>query len=127
MAYVSIVEAVRLTKKSRSTISRYVKQGKLSKTPNGIDVAELIRVFGELEGQSETSTETNSNQSDDALTQFEIELMEYTETLESDIKMLQKEIRELHDKYDKKEDRLLNLIENRLTDQRKGFFKRLFN
>jgi len=54
MALVSISEAARLTKKARSTIQAYIKQGKLSKTTDnntgvvGVDTSELIRVFGEL-------------------------------------------------------------------------------
>jgi len=54
MALVSISEAARLTKKARSTIQAYIKQGKLSKTTDnntgvvGIEISELIRVFGEL-------------------------------------------------------------------------------
>jgi len=54
MALVSISEAARLTKKARSTIQAYIKQGKLSKTTDnhtgvsGIEISELIRVFGEI-------------------------------------------------------------------------------
>jgi len=53
MALVSISEAARLTGKSRTTIQKYIKQGKLSKcadsenTPK-IDTSELLRVFGEI-------------------------------------------------------------------------------
>jgi len=54
MALVSISEAARLTKKARSTIQAYIKQGKLSKTTDnntgvvGVDTSELIRVFGDI-------------------------------------------------------------------------------
>ncbi|MBD2810713.1 DNA-binding protein [Xenorhabdus sp. Vera] len=54
MAQVSISEAARLTGKARSTLHKYIKQGKLSTTTapstggKSIDTSELIRVFGVL-------------------------------------------------------------------------------
>jgi len=51
MAIISISEAARLTGKSRTTIQRQIKAGKLSKCMDsagveGIDTSELLRVFG---------------------------------------------------------------------------------
>jgi hypothetical protein len=51
MAIVSISEAARLTGKSRTTIQRQIRAGKLSKCTDssgmeGIDTSELLRVFG---------------------------------------------------------------------------------
>jgi len=59
MAIVSISEAARLTGKSRTTIQKYIKQGKLSKCSGtdgtfGIDTSELLRVFGSLSEQGTT-------------------------------------------------------------------------
>lgn len=53
MSIVSISEASRLTGKTRATIHRHINTGKLSKSPNnsggyGIEISELIRVYGEL-------------------------------------------------------------------------------
>ncbi|NQY65868.1 MAG: helix-turn-helix domain-containing protein [Alteromonadaceae bacterium] len=53
MACHTLTEAAKLTGKSRRTIQRYVKSGKVSIKNGGnknptIDTAELIRVFGEL-------------------------------------------------------------------------------
>ena len=53
MALVSISEAARLTKRSRTTIYRYRDEGKLSITSDHqgnplIDTSELLRVFGEM-------------------------------------------------------------------------------
>ncbi|WP_175983312.1 DNA-binding protein [Caballeronia zhejiangensis] len=53
MPVVSISEAARLTGKSRKTIQRYVADGRISMSQHvagskGIDIAELIRVFGDL-------------------------------------------------------------------------------
>lgn len=60
MACHTISESARITGKSRRTIQRYVKSGKLSAKSgiNGnpsIDTSELIRVFGELSHQEEHS------------------------------------------------------------------------
>ena len=51
MALVSISEASRLTNKSRTTVHRYISNGKLSTCTDGkgikkIDTSELLRVFG---------------------------------------------------------------------------------
>src|SRR4030095_219241 len=44
MAILTIVEAARLTGVSRSQLYRYIKAGKLSRTPEGLlDTAELLR------------------------------------------------------------------------------------
>lgn len=53
MAVVSISEAARLAGKSRKTIQRYVADGRISMSQHvagskGIDLSELVRVFGEL-------------------------------------------------------------------------------
>ncbi len=54
MALVSISEAARLTKRSRTTIYRYRDEGKISISTDHqgnpvIDTSELLRVFGEIE------------------------------------------------------------------------------
>ncbi|ELV07221.1 Hypothetical protein F387_01995 [Wohlfahrtiimonas chitiniclastica SH04] len=53
MAIVSITEAAELTGKSRRTIQRHLSQGKLSRTKDatgatGVDISELIRVYGDI-------------------------------------------------------------------------------
>lgn len=63
MTLVSISEASRLTGKTRATIHRHINTGKLSKTPNdsggyGIEISELIRVYGELKDTQNTSKDT---------------------------------------------------------------------
>ncbi|WP_271839947.1 hypothetical protein [Commensalibacter communis] len=65
MPIVSISEAARLTGKSRRTLHRHIDAGRISKShtqsgEQGIEISELIRVYGELKthhvtnGQSET-------------------------------------------------------------------------
>ena len=44
MAKLTVVDAARVTGMSRSQLYRYIKAGKLSRTPDGlIDTAELLR------------------------------------------------------------------------------------
>lgn len=63
MAQVSISEAARLTGKSRRTIQRYVATGKLSlsysdTTEKNIDISEIMRVFGEINKEKVTPSDT---------------------------------------------------------------------
>lgn len=60
MPIVSISEAARLTGKSRRTLHRHIDAGRISRshTPSGeqgIEISELIRVYGELKTQPVTS------------------------------------------------------------------------
>jgi len=66
MTIVSISKASRLTGKSRTTLLRHIEQGKLSKSTDsttnrtGIDISELIRVYGNLINENKTvDTEQN--------------------------------------------------------------------
>jgi DNA-binding transcriptional MerR regulator len=64
MALVSISEAARLTGKARSTLHKYIKQGKLSTTTDqntgnkSIETSELIRVFGKISNSSTTDSDS---------------------------------------------------------------------
>ena len=64
MALVSISEAARLTGKARSTLHKYIKQGKLSTTTDqntgnkSIETSELIRVFGKISNLSTTESDS---------------------------------------------------------------------
>lgn len=68
MAVVSISEAARLTGKSRKTIQRYVADGRISMSQHvagskGIDIAELVRVFGELSHPAPALSHATESQS----------------------------------------------------------------
>ena len=106
--YVSIQTATELTKKSRSTISRHIKSGKLSRTSEGIEISELIRVYGELKQPNEAS-------SDESITNREQWLMNQIEDLQQQLKELKNESLE-------REKRLMALLEHK-----GGLFGRLFN
>ena len=67
MALVSISEASRLTKKSRTTVHRYISNGKLSirTDENGIkkiDTSELLRVFGAFKSVHHEYSDTVANE-----------------------------------------------------------------
>lgn len=59
MAVVSLQEAIELSGKSKSTIYRHVSTGKLSKSHDGFETSELIRVYGSLRNTTDTSFEFN--------------------------------------------------------------------
>ncbi len=61
--YVTIQQATMLTGKSRATITRHISSGKLSKTNDGIDLAELMRVYGALVSTPDTSLIHQKNDS----------------------------------------------------------------
>lgn len=62
MAKHSITEASKLTGKARSTLHRHIKDGKLSKGQDAdgqpvVDTAELVRVYGPLQGRDSSATD----------------------------------------------------------------------
>lgn len=61
--YVTIQQATILTGKSRATIARHISSGKLSRTNDGIDLAELIRVYGALVSTPDASVIHQKNDS----------------------------------------------------------------
>jgi len=75
---VNIQRATQLTGKSRSSIERHIKQGKLSKTVGGIDTSELLRVYGAFVPNTDTS---NDKSADKSLTHREQWLMRQIEEL----------------------------------------------
>lgn len=140
-------EAEEATGKSRATISRYVKEGKLSVAKkngqghNLFDPSELQRVFGDLtlpahdtaSNETQKDAETHSTS---AVMQEKIEL----EKLKSEKAAYERERQQLIGQIDDLRQRLDSESEERrktqtqltvlLTDERKrprrGFFKRLF-
>jgi len=66
MPIVSISEAARLASKCRQTLYKHIRQGKLSTSTcvdgsKGIDISELIRVYGVLTVDKTTNVDTNNN------------------------------------------------------------------
>jgi hypothetical protein len=78
---VTIQKATILTGKSRSTIERHIKNGRLSKSGDGIDTTELLRVYGAFIQAGDVSHETSN---DNAMTHREQWLMRQIEELKRD-------------------------------------------
>jgi hypothetical protein len=57
MAIVSITEAAQLAGVSRGTLYNRIKSGELSRSGDGVDTSELMRVFGSLSRARNTKTD----------------------------------------------------------------------
>ncbi len=111
---VSIQKATQLTGKSRATISRHIKAGKLSRTDKGIDTAELMRVYGALLSKDDASS---SKASPETMSSREQWLM-------SQIEALQQDIKELKTEHLEREKRLMALLEHKAENS--SIFGKLF-
>ena len=118
MPILTFSQAIRAAGASRSTVYRYVKEGKLSATrlPNGrrgIDTAELERVFGPLQSW-DTSQTIAPKQSGTVKAQTGMfqERDEIVALLRQQVKLLE---RELVDAKAEKA-KLLGLLEQRLLE-----------
>ena len=87
MAILSITAAAKAAGVSRTTIYEKIKDGELSRTPEGIDTAELLRVFGEL--KSEKSESRTSEPVSDTMTLW---LREKLDTNEQELKQTRGEL-----------------------------------
>lgn len=115
--FVNIQKAIELTGRSRSTIQRHIKQGKLSKTDKGIDTAELLRVYGEFKPVNES---VKVSHSDNAINEREAFLISQIELLTKQLELA-----------NEREKRLLSLLENHSKPTTKqaeigGIFSKLF-
>jgi len=122
---VSITEASKRGFASRPTLYRAIKEGRLSakKAKGGgtaIDVAELVRVFGEPE--SATSSETRNETVSQGVSAVQAE----RNALQAEVTRLTSDLERERQQVDK----LMNMLEaaqRQLTDQRprRGFLDRL--
>lgn len=72
--FVSIAEGIRLSGKSKMTVYRMINEGKLSTTVDNagkkrIQVAELIRVFGELHKPDTSNGNSDESSKNDTVTE----------------------------------------------------------
>ncbi|MCK2309236.1 DNA-binding protein [Providencia rettgeri] len=92
MAQVSISEAARLTGKARSTLHKYIKQGKLSTTTDqntgnkSIETSELIRVFGKISNSSTTDSDSVTH-----VSKLQQETPNTTQSLQIKLQLLEQE------------------------------------
>ncbi|HGY1117246.1 TPA: DNA-binding protein [Providencia rettgeri] len=92
MALVSISEAARLTGKARSTLHKYIKQGRLSTTTDqntgkkNIETSELIRVFGNISNLSATTSDSVTS-----VSKLQQETPNDTQSLQAKLQLLEQE------------------------------------
>ena len=119
MAIVSISKAAKLTNKSRTTKHRYIKEGKLSMCSdathkNGIDVSELLRVFGEIKDETKAvhGEQSLTDQHEHNITQQDNK----NEQLKFENEQLKQQIELLHDHVNSLK-RAMLLLENKQNVQ----------
>lgn len=122
---VSLSKAAELTKKSKNTIRKHLKNGTLSgeqeKGQWSIDTSELIRCYGELTGQV-------TDQESDQVTAVEpppapLDQSKEIDLLREQIRRMEQHINSL-EKANERQHQLL--LTNQAETPQKGFFRRLF-
>jgi hypothetical protein len=106
--YVNIQQATKLTGKSRATITRHIKSGKLSKTDDGIETSELIRVYGALIAPDDVSL---SQSTDESMATREQWLM-------SHIDALQRQLIDQKVEYVEREKKLFAMLTHQAPEQK---------
>lgn len=99
---VTIQKATELTGKSRSTIERHIKAGKVSRTGDGIDTSELLRVYGAFKSDSDTSKNTL----------FDASMTDREQWLMRQIEDLKREHLERERQFLEREQKLMALLEH---------------
>ena len=110
MAILNLAQAAKAANVARSTLYRAIRQGGLSAVSypsggRGVDTAELIRVFGPLQGATEQAQQSDTQQ-DVALLQARIE------ALERENQLLRDEV----DASRERESKLLDAVTQRLLE-----------
>lgn len=127
MTQISISEASRQWKIGRSTIQRKIQSGELSvsqldtskkNSPKLIDIAELIRVFGESDKKFDTSAVLLEQQNEVSISQSELKVK---------IHQLEAENRRLIEQNDKLLDSVLSHDKKLLEHQTKPLWKKLLS
>ena len=126
----NIKKAAEFIKVSRSTLYNKIDSGELSKTPDGkLDIAELLRVFGNPNERDKTQQQT---QFDSVKKTLDTEQDSEVNGLKEQIKLLKEALEEskkreawLMAKLDTLTD-TVKLLETDKKAERKGFFSRLF-
>jgi len=110
MTIVSIEKASSLVGKSSKTIYRHIQTGKLSRTAEGVDISELIRVYGFLKNNAEnasTDVQMNSSTGSDEYSSLRREI----DFLKAEIESLKEDKLLAHER----EKKLFLIIESRLS------------
>jgi hypothetical protein len=121
--------AAKATGKSRATIQRAIKNGKISAKKNEvgqyeIDPAEILRVYPAKQ-PNETDIDAQKRQLDTVALQVEIDIL--TAERERERRQYEDTIRDLRtrlDRSDSERERVTRLLTSQY--EKKGFFKRMF-
>ena len=119
MSIVTISKASKLVGKTTQTLYRHIKSGKLKRTREGVDTNDLIDVYGDLKLEHKIESECVQLPPPETDNEF---------FLQEQLRELQMEMREMREYYERKEDRLLSIIESKLMEEKpkQGWFSRLF-
>jgi len=102
MAILSVTAAAKAAGISRTTIYEKIKDGELSRTPEGIDTVELLRVFGEL--KSEKSGKPEAQASEPAGDTMTLWLREKLDVAERELKATRDELADTTDRLQEHRD-----------------------
>ena len=110
MTILNLAKAAKAANVARSTLYRAIRQGRLSAVPHpsggrGVDTAELIRVFGPLQGATEQAQQDATDQN--------------VALLQARIEALERENRLLRDEVDasrERESKLLDVVSRGLLE-----------
>ena len=116
MARITISEAARQGYAARPTIYRHIKSGKLSVTEEGdqklIDVAELVRVYGEPGGSKADAGTGGGNVQVAVLESERDRLKGELERMQARLREAEDEVKAEREKAEKERDRFLGIVEN---------------
>ena len=123
MSVLNFSQASRATGASRSTLYRYIEEGKISvvRLPNGkrgIDVTELERMFGPLKKWD--TFPKKRGRTDETQTDVFQDRSEVIELLRQQVKLLERELTSAKEE----KARLLSLLEQRLLESPKAKYKK---
>jgi len=130
MSFVTLEETTRLIGRSRQTIYRHVRSGKVSRVSDGsFDTAELMRAYGELK-IIDTNKKIKNENNEIPVLQPETNID--TDFFKNEISLLHKEIKDLKTEFkerekrsNEREDRLMRILEHnpaKEKEEERSFF-----
>jgi len=125
MAIVSISEASKLVNKNRSTLQRHIASGKLSKATDasgitGIDISELIRVYGSIKGIDVQHVALDAKQQQE--TQESMQVQQLKAQLELQKEMYEKQLAMQQDHIESLKQAML-MLEHKEGTKKKSWWK----
>jgi len=118
MSFVTLEETAKLIGRSRQTIYRHVRAGKVSRVSDGtFDTTELMRAYGELKNPNTNKSIKNEN---NEKTMLHSDTYNNTDFFKNEISLLRNEIKDLKAEFkerekrsNEREDRLMAILEHK--------------